>query len=145
MTSIIWKAAAALLLMAVFMRPQTALPQANCLSLSAPVDGEKVDLHPSVRGRACEKSATLYLIVHPMETPDYWVQAPIYAEENSTWSATAEIGRPGKLDIGKSFQLRAVSGVKGRQKESGLLKKGDILSGWPPADHRSAVITVIRK
>jgi hypothetical protein len=102
-----------------------------------PKDGAGVGQRPSIKGSISKRDATVWLIVHPMETGAYWVQPPI-SVSGGTWQADPYIGRPGNLDLGKKFELMAIANAREE------ISEGQIYSYWPPAASESEVITVVR-
>lgn len=109
------------------------------LRITAPSDGAKVPERPFVEGTVADPKAKVWVIVHPMDVSDYWVQPSLTPKKDGTWKVKIYTGRPGKIDVGKKFEIRAVASPEVK------LKDGDVLSGWPEAKWKSQVIEVIRK
>lgn len=109
------------------------------VSITAPPDNTTVPERPFIEGKVTDSSATVWVIVHPMEVSDYWIQPSITVRKDGKWRLQVYIGRPGSIDVGKHFQIMAVANPKLR------LKEGDILKEWPEAKAKSQVIGVIRK
>lgn len=81
----------------------------------------------------------VWVVIHPMEASDYWVQPSLTVKNDGTWKVMIYVGRPGRIDVGKQFEVMAVANPKVN------LKEGDVLSGWPEAEWKSEVIELIRK
>jgi hypothetical protein len=109
------------------------------LRITAPSDDAEVSERPFVEGTVADPKAKVWVIIHPMEVSDYWVQPSVAVKENGTWKVVIYIGRPGRIDVGKKFEIMAVANPNVK------LSEGDILSGWPEAEARSDVIEVTRK
>ena len=109
------------------------------LSIVEPKDGTKVPERPYIKGIVADPNAEVWVIVHPMEVADYWVQPRVSVRRDGTWKVNIYIGRPGRIDVGKHFEIRAVANPKAK------LSRGDILRGWPEAKWSSEVIEVTRK
>jgi hypothetical protein len=109
------------------------------ISITAPADNEQVVGRPFVEGTVLDSTAKVWVIVHPMEVSDYWIQPPVTMREGGKWKVQVHIGRPGPEDIGKHFEIMAVANAKNN------LKEGDKLRGWPDAKWKSQVVEVIRK
>lgn len=109
------------------------------LRIKSPLDKSKVPERPYVEGTVTNFNAKVWVIVHPMEGSDYWVQPSISVKEDGSWKVKIYIGRPGSDDVGKQFEIMAVANPKDN------LKEGDVLSGWPDAQTKSQVIEVTRK
>lgn len=109
------------------------------IRITKPKDGSSVPERPYVKGRVADPDAEVWVIVHPMEVSDYWVQPNVTVKRNGTWKVKIHIGRPGNADVGKQFEIVAVANPQER------LKEGKILSGWPEAQWKSQVIEVTRK
>ena len=109
------------------------------LRITAPLDKAKVSERPYVEGNVSDANVKVWVIVHPMDVSDYWVQPSVTVKENGSWKVKIYIGRPGAMDVGKQFEIMAVANPKDK------LKEGDVLSGWPEAQAKSQVIEVTRK
>ncbi len=109
------------------------------LHITAPPDKVQVPERPFVEGTVADPNAKVWVIVHPMEVSDYWVQPSITVKRDGTWKVKIYIGRPGRIDVGKQFEIMAIANPKVR------LKEGSILKEWPESQWKSQVIEVIRK
>lgn len=112
--------------------------QSQPIHITAPKDNEQVAELPMVEGMVSSSTAKVWVIVHPMEVSDYWVQPPVTVREGGKWKVQIHIGRPGAVDVGKHFEILAVANPKNSLKE-GVLKE------WPEAEWKSQVIEVTRK
>ena len=114
-----------------------------CLTIIEPANGAKVSMRPLVRGNVCDKVVIVSVIVHPVETDDYWVQPPVTVEKGGSWHFRPYIGRGTPVDSGKAFEIRAVAGHKLD------LKEAQRLSGWPGkeagAEEQSTIVNVTRE
>jgi len=117
----------------------TQLSEIDSISILTPRDGEKVPERPVIRGKAADIGSEVWTIVHPMEVSDYWVQPRATIHQDGTWQVYIYIGRPGAIDIGKHFEIRTVVNPKSK------LKEGMVLSYWPDAESKSAVVEVVRR
>lgn len=111
----------------------------DTIRIIKPKDGSSVDWRPFVEGAVADPNAEVWVIVHPMEVSDYWVQPSVAVKEDSTWKVKIYIGRAGNLDVGKQFEIMAVANPREK------LLEGKILKGWPDAQWTSQVIEVTRK
>jgi len=110
------------------------------IEVTTPRPQTAVTGRPRVEGRVSDAKAQVFVIVNPVDTPDqFWVQPPAIVQPDGTWRAIVYIGRPGSVDVGKRFELRAVANPKD------TLKEAQVLSRWPDADASSSVIEVQRK
>lgn len=109
------------------------------LRITEPPDNTPVPERPFVKGTVADPNAEVWVIVHPMEVSDYWVQPGVTVKEDGTWKVKIYVGRPGTVDAGKHFEIMAVANPELE------LKEGDVLSGWPKALWKSQVIEVIRR
>lgn len=113
--------------------------QAAPLHIASPENRSEVPEQPVVEGTVADPRATVWVIVHPLEVADYWVQQPITVGDDGSWEVQVHIGRPGDIDVGKHFEILAVANPRSK------LRKGDVLSGWPKAQYRSQRVVVTRK
>jgi len=109
------------------------------LRISSPPQNSQVPERPFVEGVVSDPKAKVWVIVHPMEVSDYWVQPAITVKEDGTWRVQIYIGRPGAKDIGKSFEIMAVANPKVS------LREGMVLGEWPEVQARSQVVEVRRR
>lgn len=109
------------------------------IHITVPADNEQVIELPTVEGTVSDSTAKVWVIVHPMEVSDYWVQPPVTMRQGGEWKIQIHIGRSGAVDVGKHFEIVAVANPKNS------LKEGDKLRGWPEAKWKSQVIEVTRK
>lgn len=109
------------------------------INITAPPDKTQVPERPIIEGIVSDPGAKVWVIVHPMEVADYWVQPCVTIEKSGTWRVMVYIGRPGNMDVGKYFEIMAVANPKA------ALKEGVILNGWPEAQGVSQSIVVTRK
>ena len=109
------------------------------ISLSSPKNNAKVWMRPKVKGTVTDTKANVIVVVHPIETSDYWVQPSASVTSNGSWSTSIYIGREGSVDVGKGFEIMAFANPKGTYSE------GDVLSDWPKSKARSEKINVTRK
>jgi len=109
------------------------------LSIVAPRNGDTVPERSYVSGQVAKPNAEVWVIVHPMEVSDYWVQPRTTVKEDGSWKVSVYIGRPGTIDMGRHFEVRAVANPKKR------LKEGAVLDSWPAAQWKSEVLEVVRK
>jgi len=116
-----------------------AIAQDSEITITSPNDETSVGLRPLIKGTVTGHSATVWVVVHPVETEDFWVQPRVKVSPDGTWKVRIYIGRPGSEDIGKFFEVRAV------KNPTKSLKKGDVLGGWPNAEVSSYVIELERE
>ena len=123
----------------VFFTISNLAAQEVILTIQSPSSGGFVLERPIIEGTVSTDVSNLSIIVHPVETSDYWVQPEVTVRQNGEWICKIYIGRPGKIDVGKQFEIRAVANPE-RQ-----LSEGQIFGEWPEAQWKSEVIQVIRK
>jgi hypothetical protein len=106
--------------------------------LTTPPDRATVPHRPLIEGRISDPGAQVCVVIHPMEVSDYWVQPPVSVREDGSWRVQVFIGRPGMIDVGKSFELMAFGNPRWR------LSEADVLDWWPEAEWHSQLIEVVR-
>ncbi len=109
------------------------------INITEPTEGPAVPRRPFVKGTVSDPNAKVWVIVHPMETGNYWVQPSLTPKKDGTWKVMIYIGRPGTEDVGKHFEIMAVANPEKK------LKEGDVLSGYPEAKGKTQVIELTRK
>ncbi len=108
------------------------------LRIQKPLSGE-VNWRPYVEGIVSDPKSKVWVIIHPVGLRSFWVQPPVSVNRDGSWRVKVYIGRAGQIDIGKEFEIMAVS----RPKQQ--LNEGRILSEWPDVGWRSEIVTVVRK
>ncbi len=122
-------------------RALTNVEQTQSLKIwiTEPKNRETVPERPYVEGKVSNTTAAVWVLVHPMEVSDYWVQPQLTVNRDGAWRVGIYIGRPGTVDAGKRFEIMAIANPKRP------LKEGDVLRFWPDAESKSEVVEVIRK
>lgn len=109
------------------------------VQITAPGDNASVDWRPTVEGKVSSPSATVWVIVHPVNSGGYWVQPSVGVGGDGKWRVQIYCGRAPDADVDVHFDIMAVAQPKAN------LKEGDVLSAWPTAEAKSQIIDVIRK
>lgn len=122
-----------------FQNKLEGIQQSEAITVRDPNDGESVPWRPEIRGMVADRNAEVWVIVHPMEVSDYWVQPRSSVREDGSWRVIIYIGRPGSIDVGKRFEIRAIANPERE------LNEGDVLKYWPVAQWQSQIIEVTRE
>jgi|GEM_PF-1863335 len=104
-----------------------------------PQDGDAVPVNPTARGTISDPDANVWVIVHPLEVSDFWVQPFVTVKRDSSWKVRIHVGRPGSIDVGKHFDIMAVANPTIN------LYEGLVLKRWPEAECRTEIIEVTRR
>lgn len=92
---------------------------------------------PYISGNVTDPKATVWLVVHPMSSPDYYVQdGPISVKEDGTWTTRPYFG-DSINGRGEKFQFKAILTTE-------RLTSGQKLSTWPKGQ-ASEMVTVTRQ
>lgn len=121
-------------LVATRLQPQSS-PN---LRINEPLNGDRVTSRQMVKGTVSNPTAEVWVVIHPMEVAEYWVQPRLTVREDGTWKVSAYVGREG-MDSGKDFEIMAVANPRNP------LSEGMKLSGWPEAEWYSNVIDITRR
>lgn len=116
--------------------------QENALKvrIDSPADGaEVVSDRQLVQGLVTDPGAEVWVVVHPTEVSDYWVQPRVTVRSAGSWKVSIYVGRPGNVDSGKLFEVRAVARPKIE------LQEGVVLDKWPEAEAISEVVELKRR
>lgn len=105
--------------------------------ITKPQDGETVAARPLVEGTVADPGARVWVVVHPTEVGDYWVQQPVSPRDDKTWRVQIYVGEP-NTSSGTRFEIRAVANPKAQ------LSEGKVLDRWPEAQWASQVVEVAR-
>ena len=107
-------------------------PATVSVQVSYPVANQEVDRIITAEGKA-NPAAKIWVIVHPTETEDYYVQPPTAVAPDGYWSGKVYFGRP-NLDKGARFEMQVVANPVDP------LEDGLKLRGFPAAAGRSPII-----
>jgi hypothetical protein len=118
----------------------TPSPNLNqAFRITAPCDGAKVDPLDFVEGTVSDPNAKVWVIVHPMEIEEYFVQQGVGIREGGKWRVQCHFGEVTAAHKDKHFEIMAVANPKVN------LTTGQKLKSWPEAQWKSQVIEVVRK
>ena len=116
--------------------PTAAIPV--IVTIDEPKDGNAVSWRPVVSGSVSMPNARVWLVVHPLQTAQYWVQPRVTVMQDGSWRTQAYIGEEHE-NVGQRFELMAVV------EQSGNLRDGLVLQSWPTGEARSDVLLVTRR
>ncbi len=105
--------------------------------ITDPQEGATVTPRPFVTGTVEDPGARVWVVVHPTEQGDYWVQQPASPRDDKTWRVQIYVGEP-NTPGGTHFEIRAVVNPKAQ------LAEGKVLDRWPEAQWASQVVEVVR-
>jgi hypothetical protein len=108
--------------------------------LTAPCDGARVAQRAFVEGTAADANAEVIVIIHPMETSDFWIQPQVTMREGGKWRVLCYFGEPGQQHSGKPYEVMAILSLS-----KGQYQEGQLLSGWPESNSKSQVVEVVRE
>ena len=109
------------------------------IEITKPAHGAIVARRPTVEGTVSDAGATVWVVVNPLPSFEYWVQPRVRVHRSGAWKVEIYIGRPGDLDRGKTFEIIAVANPTRE------LREGVVLGAWPDAEASSAVVEVTRR
>ena len=129
---------------ALQVRESRALPkvrqtQNSQVWITEPKNRDEVPERQYIEGKVSNATAAVWLVIHPMDVTDYWVQPQLTVHQDGTWQVDGYVGRPGNTDVGKRYEIMAIANPKRP------LKEGDKLRFWPDAESKSEVVEVVRK
>jgi len=113
--------------------------QAIKISITAPHDNAEVDRPAKTQGTVARPDAQVYIIVHPVGVPEYWVQPKAFVHKDGKWTAMVYLGRPDTSNPDKQYELMAIADPENS------IKAGDMLKKWPGSKWRSHIVRVKRK
>ncbi|MFA7256751.1 MAG: hypothetical protein WC047_04180 [Kiritimatiellales bacterium] len=105
--------------------------------ISSPKDEAKVDFRQEITGMVSDQNADVWVVIHPVETFDFWIQAPVTVKEDGSWKVVVYFGESGQ-HIGKKYEVRAFANP------AVVISQGKSTQ-WPKAAARSNVLEVIRQ
>lgn len=120
-----------------FVTTAAAEVTAQSVTMTSPAAGTALRWRAEVGGRVSESNTTLWVVVHPLNVSEYWVQPSVLANDDGTWSTIAYIGRRGDADIGREYEV-VVFADPSEPIQEGLLDR------WPRARWHSKPVRVTR-
>jgi len=109
------------------------------LVITAPQDDSRVQWRTDIKGTVSDPDAEVWVVIHPTEVSQYWVQPRLSVKEDGSWRVRVYFGESGSRHSGMRFEVRAIANPESK------LESGDRFSFWPEAEERSQVIEVIRR
>ena len=106
--------------------------------IANPRNASLVGHREEVSGTVSDPNISVWLVIHPLDTSDFWIQTPITVRDDGTWKVIPYFGRSPSQDVGAKFEVRAFA------RPNTALKEGRA-TAWPEAAARSNVIEVVRK
>jgi len=107
--------------------------------ISAPCNDRKVAPRHFVEGVVSDSTAQVVVVIHPMETADYWVQPNVTVRDKGKWKVLCYFGESGPQHARKPYEVQAFMNPKEK------LREGQLLSAWPQAESKSQPIEVVRE
>jgi hypothetical protein len=112
-------------------------PPASGLALTRPSNGRVVPMELLAAGKVLN-AQTVWVVVRPKGSKQYFVQPPIKVDHDHTWRGVIYAGSVNVANVGVAFQVRAfVNPVD-------ALKEGDLLHSWPEAELATGIVEMIR-
>ena len=107
--------------------------------ITAPCNDTKVTLRHFVEGVVSDSNAKVLVVIHQMETADYWVQPNVTVRDKGKWKVLCYFDQPGAQQSGKHYEVQSFVNPKE------TLRDGQLLLGWPEAESKSQSIEVVRE
>lgn len=133
-----YRLAAAVLLLLISDSAVIQAQNALQIKIITPKDGALVAHREQVSGTVSDSSTAVWLVIHPLNTSDFFIQPPIMVRNDGTWKVMPYFGRSPSQDSGAQFEVRAFA------KPATALKEG-VATSWPESAARSNVVEVSRK
>ena len=108
------------------------------VTITQPQPNATVEQRDTVSGSVSDRQAKVWVVIHPIDTGEFWVQPPPRLNADGTWSVLAYFGREGPIDSGNQYEIRTFVNP------SESLESGE-RRNWPPAAAQSQGITVTRQ
>ncbi|MFZ4526057.1 MAG: hypothetical protein ACOYOE_11030 [Chlorobium sp.] len=127
----------ALLFVFLSFFPATHFAQSKDINIESLSNGAQVDAEITLSGTV-NNAREVWIIVHPRETSDYWVQSTVTVRDER-WNGRIAIGRASVIDSGKHFEIMAVADPEQPLAEAQVYKE------WPSARWKSPIVSITRK
>jgi len=109
------------------------------IGITSPTNRSTVSNRETVLVTSPADVAKIWVVVHPVETGDYWVQPEVVKVGANAWKVEAYFGRLGTIDAHKKFEIMAIGDPRTN------IKEGDVFKSWPKGRWQSRVIGVVRR
>jgi hypothetical protein len=110
---------------------------ASKITITAPCDRAQVAYRDFVEGTVSDPNTRVWVVIHPQEVGDYWVQPSVTVRNNGKWRVLVYFGEP--EHSGKPYEVVAIANPREP------LKEGQLFKSWPEAQWRSDPVYVVRK
>ena len=119
-----------------------AASRPNGLLMHRPYTRQTVSRRPVVEGNV-SNADTVWIVVRPVGSDEYYIQPPIKVEYDGTWRSQIYVGTVGKDNIGSAFQIRAFVNPAGAFK---VLEEYErhVFNGWPEAELSTGIVEIVR-
>lgn len=107
------------------------------IAIVSPTSNTTVEMHDRLRGTVTDAGASIWIVVHPIETMDCWIQKPVIVDQDGSWVANVQFGEDKPKHSGSPYEVRALANPKQ------ALKPGKT-SCWPEAVATSRPLFVRR-
>jgi len=114
-------------------------PNPGIAVITAPCNGSSVSPRDFVEGTVSDANAKVWVVVHSMETSDYWVQPAITLRQYGHWRVLCYFGENGNQHSGKRYEVLAITNPR----ES--LSEGQLFAAWPDGQSKSQIVEVVRR
>ena len=110
---------------------------AKDITLTTPKDGANVEWRTLVQGTASGVK-NVWVIVHSLETSEYWVQPKAMVTKKGNWKVKVYIGNVNDSDNSRDFEIRAIANPYEK------ITVGQIYGIWPAGELNSDVVRVVK-
>lgn len=118
---------------------ENTIPPNQPIAIAKPCNEARVSWRTIVKGKVSNPKSTVWVVIHPLEVNERWVQPKVDVSSDGTWQVFAYFGRDGSEDAGKPYEIMAVVNPKSP------LKEADKPPDWPAAEAKSDIVRVTRK
>lgn len=108
------------------------------ITIENPASQARVKPRDTISGKVSDPNATVWVVIHPKLTSDFWVQPPVTVDNDGTWEVEGHFGREGAVDSGKPYEIRAFANPAGELVEG-------LRTDWPSGAAKSRVIKATRE
>ncbi len=110
---------------------------AKSLTIITPKNEANVEWRTLVQGTASGVK-NVWVIVHSLETAEYWVQPKAMVTKKGNWKVKVYVGNVNDSDNSRDFEIRAIANPYEK------ITVGQIYGIWPAGELNSEVIRVIK-
>lgn len=77
--------------------------------ITSPTTNTTVEMVDQIRGYVSDPTAKVWLVIHPLQSSDCWIQQAVIVEADGSWASMARFGENNSAHRGLPYEIRALA------------------------------------